>query len=58
MQHLIPYSPDLLLGDENAALGELSSGHYRIAAEMNGQILERWVEVESGKLTQVVFVVK
>jgi murein DD-endopeptidase MepM/ murein hydrolase activator NlpD len=53
-----PYSPDLLNGKENAVLGGLSAGHYRIAVEMNGQILERWTEVESGKLTQVVFVVK
>ena len=52
------YSPDMLMGRENAALGGLSAGQYRIAVEMNGQILERWVEVESGKLTQVVFVVK
>ena len=52
------YSADMLSGDENIALGELSAGQYRIAVEMNGQILERWVEVESGKLTQVVFVAK
>lgn len=56
--YVTPYSPDLLLGEENAALGELSAGQYRIAVEMNGQIQERWVEVESGKLTQVVFVAK
>ncbi len=53
-----PYSPDMLNGEENAALGELAAGQYRIAVEMNGQILERWVEVQSGRLTQVVFVVK
>ena len=52
------YSPDLLLGEENAALGELPAGKYRIAVETNSQILERWVEVQSGRLTQVVFVVK
>ena len=52
------YSTDLLTGEETAALGDLPAGHYRIAVEMNGQILERWVEVESGKLTQVVFVVE
>jgi hypothetical protein len=52
------YSPDLLLGEENAVLGGLPPGQYRIAVEMNGMILERWVEVESGRLTQVVFVVK
>ena len=53
-----PYSPDMLNGEENAALGQLAAGQYRIAVEMNGQILERWVEVQSGRLTQVVFVVK
>jgi hypothetical protein len=48
----------MLNDEENAALSELSAGHYRIAVEMNGHILERWVEVEWGKLTQVAFVVK
>jgi hypothetical protein len=52
------YSSDMLRGEENAAFGELRAGHYRIVVETNGQMLERWVEVESGKLTQVVFVVK
>ncbi len=52
------YSPDTLTGEENAVFGDLPAGRYRIAVEMNGQILDRWVEVESGKLTQVVFIVK
>lgn len=52
------YSPDMLGGDENAALGDLLPGQYRIATERNGKIWERWVEVESGKLTQVILVVK
>ena len=52
------YSADMLKGDENAVLGELPAGRYRIAIERNGKVYERWVEVESGKLTQVVFVVK
>lgn len=54
----VTYSADMLNGDENAALGELPAGHYRIAIERNGKVYERWVEVESGMLTQVVFVVK
>ena len=58
LYYVTSYSPDLLLGEENAVLGELPAGQYRIAVEMNGRILERWVEVESGRLTQVVFVVK
>jgi hypothetical protein len=52
------YANDLALGDENAALSDLSSGSYRIAFTMNGQLYERWVEVESGRLTEVVFVIK
>jgi hypothetical protein len=65
----ITYSADMLKGDtrstpqsgsvdENAALSELSPDRYRIAIERNGKVYDRWVEVESGKLTQVVFVVK
>ena len=53
-----PYSSDMLTGEESAALSDLLAGQYRIAVEMNGRILERWVEVESGKLTQVVFDMK
>jgi hypothetical protein len=48
----------MLKGKENVVLGELSAGRYRIAIERNGKVYESWVEVESGKLTQVVFVVK
>jgi len=58
MYYAIPYSPDMLNGEENAVLGALDAGQYRIVVEMNGQILERWVEVQSGRLTQVVFVVE
>jgi peptidase M23-like protein len=54
----ITYPADMLNRQENAVLGELSAGRYRIAIERNGKVYERWVEVESGKLTQVVFVVK
>jgi len=65
----ITYPADMLKGDtrstpqsgsveQNAVLGELLAGRYRIAIERNGKVYERWVEVESGKLTQVVFVVK
>ena len=48
----------MLSGTENAVVGELPAGHYRIAIESNGKVYERGVEVESGKLTQVVLVVK
>ena len=52
------YSNDMALGNENAALSDLSAGSYRITLKMNGHLYERWVEVESGKLTEVVFLVK
>jgi murein DD-endopeptidase MepM/ murein hydrolase activator NlpD len=53
-----PYASDMLTGEESATLGDLPAGQYRIVVERNGQIHERWVEVQSGRLTQVVFVVK
>lgn len=52
------YAGDMMTGDENAALGDLRPGHYRIALNHNAQLYERWVEVESGKLTHVVIVVQ
>ena len=52
------YAPELLNGEENAAFGELPAGHYRVAVKANDKVYERWVEVESGKRTRVVFVVK
>ena len=52
------YPADMLHGEENAALGGLPAGRYRIVVEWHGQLYERWVEVQSGKLTQVVFVVE
>ena len=52
------YSRDMVLGEENAALGDLPPGYYYVALKSNGQIIERWVEVQSGKLTQVVIIVK
>jgi murein DD-endopeptidase MepM/ murein hydrolase activator NlpD len=52
------YSPETLYEEENAAFSDLPSGDYRVAVKANGHVYERWVEVESGKLTQVVFVVK
>jgi murein DD-endopeptidase MepM/ murein hydrolase activator NlpD len=52
------YHPSLTLGDENAGMGDLPSGRYRLTILLNGRLYERWVEVESGKLTQVVIVVE
>ena len=50
----VTYSPDMLK-EESAGMSDLSAGRYRVVVQYNGQHLERWVEVESGKLTQVVF---
>ncbi len=52
------YHPSLTTRDENAGIGDLPVGRYRITLLFNGQLYERWVEVESAKLTQVVIVVK
>ena len=52
------YEDKFLYMDENAALGGLKPGRYRIALLYGGRVYERWVEVQSGKLTQVVIVVK
>lgn len=56
--YVVTYSRDLAIGEEKAALGDLSAGSYRIAFTMNGQVYERWVEVKSGRLTQVLFLVE
>jgi hypothetical protein len=58
VHYLDAYHPSLASGSENAALGDLPAGRYRITLIFNGQLYERWVEVQSGKLTQAVIVVK
>jgi len=52
------YVPELTMNEENAALSELPAGHYRIALKLNGYLYERWVDVQSGKLTQTIIIVK
>jgi hypothetical protein len=44
--------------DEIAALGDQPAGWYRITFLWAGTWYERWVEIQSGKLTRVVFMVK
>lgn len=56
--YLDTYHPTLATGNENAALSDLPAGRYRLALIHNGHLYERRVEVQSGKLTQVVIVVK
>lgn len=58
VNYLDTYHPTLARGDENVGINDLSAGRYRITLIYNGGFYERWVEVQSGKLTQVVIVVK
>jgi hypothetical protein len=44
--------------EENAGLSDLPVGRYRITLIHNGQLYERWLEVQSGKLTETVIVLK
>lgn len=53
------YNPELSIGNwENAVLGDLPAGRYRVTYLWAGIIYERWVEIQPGKLTRVMFVVK
>jgi hypothetical protein len=52
------YDKKMLKEQENAGIGDLPAGWYRIMLLYNGYTYERWVEVESGKLTQAVITVK
>lgn len=47
------YPADFLPTEENAALGGLTAGRYRITLMVDGKIYERWVVVDSGKLTVI-----
>ncbi|MCC6300404.1 MAG: M23 family metallopeptidase [Anaerolineales bacterium] len=58
LNYLETYYPPLALGEENVGIGDLPAGRYRITFIHNGIFYERWVEVQSGKLTQVVIAVK
>lgn len=42
---------------ENAAMGDLIEGHYRITFLWEGTWQERWIELENGKVTFVEFIV-
>ena len=54
-----PYSPDFVhaYAWENITLGNLMDGLYRITYNWDGVLFERWVEIESGKLTLASFVI-
>ncbi len=47
-----------MLKEESAGINDLPAGFYRILLIYKGNRYERWVEVKSGKLTQVVISVK
>ena len=44
------------INQENFVLNDLQPGHYRIVLSISGKWTERWVEVESGKLSFVTIV--
>ena len=54
----VTYTGKMLTHEENAGVGDLAPGWYRILLLYNGNTYERWVEVQSGKLTQAVITVK
>jgi hypothetical protein len=56
--YLDTYDSQIPVNEENAALSDLPAGQYRITLIQNGHLYERWAEVQSGKLTQVVIVVR
>lgn len=49
------YAPEISQGNnwENALLGNLPAGQYRISYLWEGVLYERWVEIQSNKLTLV-----
>jgi hypothetical protein len=53
------YDPEVDIGNwENAVLGDIPAGSYRITYLWAGLLHERWVVVEAGKLTLAEFIVK
>ena len=56
--YLNTYDPKMAVGNENAGMTDLPAGRYRITLIYNGHLYERWVEVKSSRLTEVVIVVK
>ena len=52
------YAGKMLTHEENAGISDLPSGWYRIRLLYNGNSYDRWVEVQSGKLTQAMISVK
>jgi len=52
------YTAEVTRPGDNAGIGDLPPGRYRITLIFDGHLYERWVDVQSGKLTQVVIVVK
>ena len=53
------YNPELdNVNWENAVLGDLPAGSYRITYLWAGVLYERWVEIQPGRLTLAEFIVK
>ncbi len=54
----VTYDKKMLTDEENAGVSDLPPGWYRILLLYNGNTYERWVEVQSGQITQAVISVK
>lgn len=52
------YYKNMLTGEENFGISDLPAGSYRLVLLYNGNRVERWVDVQSGKLTQAVIIVQ
>jgi murein DD-endopeptidase MepM/ murein hydrolase activator NlpD len=56
--YITSYGKEFDHNAEDAVLGSLPSGRYRISFNDTTGLRERWVDVEAGKLTEVTFEVK
>lgn len=56
--HAITYSDEFEHNQEDMVLSNMQPGRYRIAFSGESGFSERWVEIVSGKLTQVILIVK
>ena len=52
------YYKNMLKDGENFGISDLPAGWYRILLLYNGNRVERWVEVQSGRLTEAVITIR
>lgn len=54
----VTYRDPKLMRQENFGISDLPAGRYRLVVKYSGSYYERWVDVQSDRLTQVVFKMK